>query len=199
MARPKSISNDQILDAAREVFLEEGIQGTTSKIAERAGISEGTIYRRFDTKHALFMAAMDIPNPPGWAQTLEEIQGEGDLEANLNRLALEMISFFEEVIPKVHMVMSCRVGPEDALQGEEESPPVRGLKMLTGFFHRERNDGRLRPCDPEIVARMLIGSVYHFAFSEVAGLNDFLPMPRETYVRGVVRNLLQGIAPDSPD
>ena len=38
--RPLSISDDTILDAAKAVFVEEGVGATTAKIAERAGISE---------------------------------------------------------------------------------------------------------------------------------------------------------------
>ena len=56
MARTRTISDEQILDAAQAVFLEQGPQATTSAIADRAGISEGTIFKRFPTKQALFFA-----------------------------------------------------------------------------------------------------------------------------------------------
>jgi hypothetical protein len=41
MARPVTISDEQILDAARAVFTEKGPRATTAEIAERAGVSEG--------------------------------------------------------------------------------------------------------------------------------------------------------------
>ena len=192
MARPKSIDDEEILEAAREVFLEEGIQATTAEIARRAGISEGTIYRRYATKQDLFIAAMDIPSPPEWLETLQEIGEEDELRGGLEEVSLQIIEFFEEVIPKVNMVM-CNVGEEQWFRSEEEAPPVRALKPLIRFFHRERSRGRVGRCDPEVVARMYIGSLFHFAFSEVSGINDILPMPRETYVRGVVKNLIDGI------
>jgi len=37
--RPPSISEETILDAAKAVFMEEGVGATTARIAERAGIS----------------------------------------------------------------------------------------------------------------------------------------------------------------
>ena len=53
--------------------------------------------------------------------------------------------------------------------------------------------------DPEVVARMFVGSIYHFSFAEMAGLNDMMPMPRETYIRGLVANLMRGIEPVSEE
>jgi Bacterial regulatory proteins, tetR family len=40
MPRPPKITNEEILVAARQVFLEQGESGSTLEIAEKAGISE---------------------------------------------------------------------------------------------------------------------------------------------------------------
>ncbi|HEY3478679.1 MAG TPA: helix-turn-helix domain-containing protein, partial [Streptomyces sp.] len=39
-----------ILDAAREVFAEEGLDAGLHVIAKRAGVGVGTVYRRFPDK-----------------------------------------------------------------------------------------------------------------------------------------------------
>lgn len=44
---------EAILVAAREVFLEQGIDGSIEEIARRAGVGVGTVYRRFPTKEDL--------------------------------------------------------------------------------------------------------------------------------------------------
>ena len=51
-----------ILDAAREVFSEQGLAGARTKdIAERAGVAEGLIFKHFKTKDALFeLAVVDL-------------------------------------------------------------------------------------------------------------------------------------------
>lgn len=192
MARPKSIDDEEILEAAREVFREEGIQGTTAEIARRAGISEGTIYRRWPTKNELFHAALDLPSPPPWVETLEAVEADDDLFEAMDRISLEILDFFEEVLPKISMVTS-NLGEEQLFDSESDAPPVRALKPMTRFFERERKRGRVRRCDPEVVARMYLGSLMHFAFAEMSGINEILPMPRETYVRGIVTTLLEGV------
>ncbi|MGJ4952811.1 TetR/AcrR family transcriptional regulator [Bradyrhizobium sp. HKCCYLS20291] len=60
---PKALAGnieERILDAAREVFLERGFDGTSiDEIAERAPASKPTIYARYSGKPALFAAIVE--------------------------------------------------------------------------------------------------------------------------------------------
>jgi AcrR family transcriptional regulator len=49
----------RVLDAAREVFAEQGIDAPVNDIAERAGVGVGTIFRRFPSKEELFVALLE--------------------------------------------------------------------------------------------------------------------------------------------
>jgi AcrR family transcriptional regulator len=49
----------RILDAARELFAEEGLQVTLDAVAARAGVGVGTVYRRFADKEALIDALFE--------------------------------------------------------------------------------------------------------------------------------------------
>jgi AcrR family transcriptional regulator len=49
----------RVLDAAREVFAEHGIDAPVTEIAERAGVGVGTIFRRFPTKDDLLVAVVE--------------------------------------------------------------------------------------------------------------------------------------------
>lgn len=52
----------QIVDAAREVFVESGFAGArTQQIAERASVTEALLYKHFTSKRALFEAAVLEP------------------------------------------------------------------------------------------------------------------------------------------
>ena len=64
MARPTTITNEQLLKAAREEFLKHGIRATSAAIARRAGVSPGILFHRFASKEALFAAAMDAGEGP---------------------------------------------------------------------------------------------------------------------------------------
>jgi AcrR family transcriptional regulator len=49
----------RVLDAARDVFAEQGIDAPVTDIADRAGVGVGTIFRRFPTKDDLLAAVVE--------------------------------------------------------------------------------------------------------------------------------------------
>ncbi|MDX6425443.1 MAG: hypothetical protein QOD52_848 [Gaiellaceae bacterium] len=49
----------RVLDAAREVFAEQGIDAPVTDIADRAGVGVATIFRRFPTKDDLLAAVVE--------------------------------------------------------------------------------------------------------------------------------------------
>ena len=57
MGRPQLVSRDEIVAAARQVFVREGLGASIRDVAAVAGISEAAIFKRFSTKAALIVAA----------------------------------------------------------------------------------------------------------------------------------------------
>jgi AcrR family transcriptional regulator len=49
----------RILDAAREVFAEQGLDATAGDVAARAGVGTATVFRRFPTKDDLIAAVVE--------------------------------------------------------------------------------------------------------------------------------------------
>jgi AcrR family transcriptional regulator len=196
MARSPSITDAQILEAARAVFLEHGFSGTTSDVAKRAGCAEGSLFNRFPTKAELFAAAMrSDPDLPEWINTLSNSPGEGDLKAKLVRAGTEAIEFFRRIMPMMMMAWS---NPSVACGDGPNAPPVRALKRLTAFFEGEMRAGRMRRHDPEIFARTFAGSIVHYVFNElVLKTQDELPLAPDSFIRGLVNILWTGTEPDS--
>ena len=62
---------EDVLEAAREVFAEQGLSGaSTDEIARKAGISQPYLFRLFGTKKELFIAAVERC----YAETLDTFQ-----------------------------------------------------------------------------------------------------------------------------
>jgi AcrR family transcriptional regulator len=188
MARPPSISNRQILDAARAVFLARGFTKTsTVDIAQRAGVSEGSIFNRFPTKDELFRAAMDEAQPPAFA--LDPYVGQGDLRKNLVRITVESVHYLNNLLPKLMLRWSER---EVSPKANVCSRPREVLRALTAFFKAEMALGRVGG-DPAIIARMFMGSVWNYCFLQtVAGDRS---MSAKTFAERLIAGLWQGIAP----
>ncbi len=49
-------NRERVLDAAREVFAEQGLDASTNEIARRAGVGVATLFRRFPTREDLMEA-----------------------------------------------------------------------------------------------------------------------------------------------
>jgi AcrR family transcriptional regulator len=200
MARPPTIRDETIIEAARAVFLARGIQATTAEVAERAGVSEGSIFNRFKSKEELFQAAMaqDFAGPPEWIKSLERRAGKGELKDQLYELGLEIIAFFQKTIPLTMMAWS-NAPCENWLPrhlGSPNPPPLRGLKAVVRFFEAETRAGRMRRHDPEVLARSYMGSLHTYAFFDVLyRAHDELPLAAEVYVRGLVHLIWTGAAP----
>ena len=197
MARPVSIDDDVILKAAREVFLEHGVRGTTAQVAYRAGVSEGSVFKRWKTKEELFHAAMRSTDgdDTGFLAGIMDRVGQGDLREHLMEIGVLAAHFFEKIVAlHMHSFATGSHTREDAW-GPGEPPPIAGRRRLASYFEAERHAGRLRNVDTDVLARAFIGSIYSFVALELMlRAHDPHPMPVSTYVRGLVDQLLYGVA-----
>jgi AcrR family transcriptional regulator len=164
------ISTERLLEVAREVFLELGIRATTSEVATRAGIAEGTIFHRFKSKEELFRAAMNF-DPDALtvrAQELAACVGQGSLRQALVEFAESFMEFGRAAMPMMMMSWS---NPENMCAADRTSERAsryqRTLSLISGYLTAEIQIGRLRPLEPEVAARMLIGSLHHYCMIEL--------------------------------
>lgn len=208
MARTPKITNQQILEAAREVFFQKGFSGSTLEIAQRAGISEASIFKRFTTKEDLFFAAMGIPDTPPWVNELEGLCGKGDLKQNLVHICLQILEFYSDIFPRIMMLRSRgKALPE--MRGQN-AKPIRDLKILISFLEFEMNQGRLRPCDPQTLAHVIMGALMNYVMLEQIPPLEALPIDLPAaeahksaltsltaiaLVENLVETVWQGIAP----
>lgn len=193
MGRPKTISTEQIVDAARALFMSKGFNVSTAEIAKAAGVSEGSIFNRFATKQSLFQAAMGIEDFP-LDQRLDALVGTRTPRENLEEVCGELIAFFREALPRTMMVWATR--SSDPIRSFRESRRFSALgylKAMTRYLDAEMSAGRLRPCDPEVAARMLLGSLYNYAFFELVGVHVRMPIAGPSYIRALLDILENGL------
>jgi len=193
MVRPTTIRDDDIIAAARSVFLERGAAATTAEVASRAGVSEGSIFKRFKSKAKLFMAAMQTGDPP-FVVSLEARVGKGTVPEQLEQLTRDMYAFLRIALPIILMAQS--VGLSASELGKPNTPPVRVIKRVAAYIEAETRLGRIRRTDPEVVARLLTGAVFQYVLLDtVLHTSGELPLPFESFVRSLVDTLWRGVAP----
>lgn len=197
--RPPAISDEAILDVAREVFLEKGVRATAADVAQRAAISEGTIFNRFGTKEALFRQALryDPSTEPSVLTGLASRAGEGSLRGSLIEIGLELLERGMLALPLMMMEWSNPTGDAvlDRVAGGSGVRIGRALDALSAFFAEERRRGRIGVrANPDVVARMFAGSLHQFCLQQILTADRTTRATRRKFVRGVVDVLLTGIA-----
>jgi AcrR family transcriptional regulator len=134
-------NRQQIIAAAREVFVERGVDAPLDEIARRAGVGIATLYRRFPDRHALIQeVALD-----NLALLLEE----------LDRAAAHEPDAWNALVRFLHTVVRTRIGTliplvvphlRDDLHagGEVQSRREQVVGRLQRLVDAAQRQGRLR-------------------------------------------------------
>lgn len=194
MARPRLVSDGDILEAARACFVEHGPNVSTAVIAEQLGISQAALFKRFGTKQQLLVASLLPPEVPPFIEIVEAGPDDRPLPDQLREITEAMGDFFVEITPRMAVMWASGLGVRNVMQCFDVPPPVRGLRALTGWFTRARDAGLVENCNPKANALMLMGSLQGRAFMTVL-LGDVATTDLDNYASTLADTMWRGIAP----
>ncbi|GLG02465.1 TetR family transcriptional regulator [Alicyclobacillus hesperidum subsp. aegles] len=148
---------EKIEAAAKQAFSEFGYKATTmDQVARLAGISKGAIYIHFPSKEALFGNMLQELIAHLREAVEAELQPNADFFDNLERGLRRVVAFRQEHAVFAKLAQEVRqFGTEPARAGlrHVEHSIVDYLK---GYLERGIAEGDVKPCDPEIVAFVLM-------------------------------------------
>lgn len=190
----------RLIEATRNVVREVGYgHASTRAIAQAAGVAEGTIYRHFPHKAALFFAAVLESNAQvvAWVTALPARAGEGTVEGNLIDAAVQLASLRDDIMP---LELAIAADPELAAQrrlameAARPSLPPGPPEAVAAYLAAEQRLGRVRgDLDPREAASIILGLLFALASMapiEREGLN---PARVASAIRVVVRGVLPGL------
>ena len=193
MARPQTISDEEILDTARQCFLEHGPSVATEVIAERLGVSPQALYKRFQSKQNLMLQAVAPSATPSWIGLIDAGPDERAFTEQLEELLLELAGFFVDVARRMSVLRFGGIDPQSVFSQFDEAPPLRDIRVIAGWLERAHRRGMIRKADFRCTAMMILSSLHGPAM-----LKDMLgkhPTGHsiEEYVRHVADMLLEGL------
>jgi AcrR family transcriptional regulator len=158
--RPRSAAaHEAILDAARELLIEEGFTRLRLEhVAARAGVGKNTIYRRWPSKEALTLELLLALAQPHLA-----IRDVGDTHEELLAAVENPIRAITETEfgPVIRAMMS-QIAGNPAIGDPFRSAVVAARRAEIGLvIERGIARGDLRPdADPSVATELLAGPVY---------------------------------------
>ncbi len=200
MSRAQTITDEQLLEAARAEFLDHGIRATSGDIAKRAGVSQGILFHRFGTKEALFAAAMKPEKTmSALPMDFEPRVGKGTVQKNLIDFGEILLERFFTVLPGQLMAWA-NPDPKHAAEAAKHfrERGTRGQQVFIEYLCAEEGLKRIRLDDPFLLAQTFSGALWFFAFEQVTGAKLWGKKDapsRKEFVRRLVDTLWKGLSP----
>lgn len=171
----------EIAAVAERVFFENGFSETTMQaIALRAGASKETLYRHFGSKEGLFAEIVETRAKCFLDDLDENFERPGSVGDVLRRLGLKMM----ETLLGPDAISLCRTVIAETTRNPElgeiflRRGPERVLHRLCEFLVAARARGELECADPDIAARIFLGSIFNSYHLRQLCLQDPPNLPR---------------------
>lgn len=194
-----------ILDAAAELFAEDGFAGSTREIARRLGVTQALLYRYFKSKDELVAATLDRTFADRWQPAWDQLLADESLP-----LVERLTHFYLGYVAGMTR-LRLRLWVQSALAGQDFArrygfrlslkilmPIARGLRRTAGIDP----DSRPMTLGERELAMILHGGIaflmirkFVYGMDIKEPLDDLVRLQVETWVTGAiprVRSMLAG-------
>lgn len=183
-----------ILQAAREMFEEKGFHAaTTSEIARKAGVAEGTIFNYFNTKKDLLFALLEPFNAQVMGDFFRGVAGETDKDS-LRLFLKNHLSFVKENLTLFKILLYESQFYPELRERFIKEVVLKTLGPVENHLAEGINSGSYRRVEPAVAARAFLGMLTVFiAWSELLQAESYVQFDEGAVIEEVIDIFLNGI------
>jgi AcrR family transcriptional regulator len=194
MARPRLITDEQILTTMRACVLERGASVSLDVVAERLGVTSPALLKRFGNRQELMLKALLPPESPGWMAEFDRGPDDRPLEQQLADHFNRLWAFFEEVVPCVSALRESGVPHEKMFEGKRNAP-VHSIRAISRWLEKARHAGLIETDSPESAATAILGSLQTRAFTAHIAKLQYSTRSNREYLDDLVHLFTRALAP----
>ena len=196
MARPRQITDEQILTTMRSCVLERGAGVSLDVVAERLGVTSPALLKRFGSRVELMLKALQPPDAPPWMARFDLGPDNRPLEVQLAEHFQRMWDFFTEVIPCVSALRESGVPHEKIFEGKRNAP-IHGIRAISHWLEKASGARLIETDAPESVATAMLGALQTRAFTAHVAKVHYSTRSNREYLDDLVQLFTRALAPHS--
>lgn len=195
MARPRQITDEDILKMTRACALERGPQVSLEVVAERLGVTPPALIKRFGSRRALLLAALRPNDDPQWIRDIANGPDERPLVAQMEEKLGRILDLMVREVPCLVALRESGIPIEEIFVPGTIPAPVRGLRALAAWLERAAERGLAACDDSETAASAIMGALQSRIFLAHLLNRSFLHRNQNEYVKSVSTMFARALAP----
>lgn len=194
----------RILEAAIQISNEKGFSSTTtSEIAKKAGVAEGTIFRYFKTKkdimHSIMLQGIKVAADKILIDSLYNIfknEEQKDLRTVLKDILLDRLELVQKFFPMFRVIVSEALFHQDIRDVIYHNLITKIQQQIHAFFENMAAQGQIRTdIDPMMIVRNIIGNFVAFIAQMMLFTDNFKLSECEKEIDDMITLIIDGISP----
>ena len=198
MARPRQITDEQILATMRACVLQHGPAVSLDLVAEKLNVTSPALIKRFGTRRALMIAALKPSDDNAWTRILAKGPDARPLLAQLEEVVGAFLEAFHEAMPCMHALRESGIPMNEIFDRREDPPPVRAIRQLAKWLGDAHALGVVRDDgDHETAATALVGAVSTRTFTAHLTQTPWSAREQREYGRQLAELFTRALSPVS--
>ena len=202
MVRPKQVSDEALLEAARATFLRHGPKTAIAQIADRLGVSAAALFQRVGSKAQLMLLAL-LPGIPEAMQAFaRDPELDQPISAQLQKHLAELMTFFQAVVPSLIVLRAAGLFPPPRQRARKSGgnqpitpTPIALREHLAQWLATACGQGRIEVRDPSACAEGLLGAMEARCFNAHVGGDDYIRGTDGEFIAGLIGGLIHELEP----
>lgn len=163
MARPRTVSDEQIIEATRRLIRAGGPQVPVEAIAAEVGVSGQAVLKRFGSRSRLVLEAIRPPPMQDLLTAMQHGPDERPLSDQLTDLAGDMAGLFATQAQDFAILRWTPTDIKESLVPPvTDPPPVTAIRAVTAWLQRGRERGLVGTDIDLESAALQVRAILHF-------------------------------------